>query len=159
MEKQSKQFHFDLLSCRYSRTDRSRWCDGWWSTSIRSQRWFNLLYGVGWEIHRQSNFIWTIVLVFRYFERNLDWLHEQLGDDEDDYYLFDCPGKSIEVPDFCSEKNPWPWGFQVKLNCILMSQWCVVLLSNYTIGIFVFVVSSWSTLNSVRINQNFSVEC
>ena len=33
------------------------------------------------------------MLLFRYFERNLDWLHEQLGDGEDDYFLFDCPGK------------------------------------------------------------------
>lgn len=33
----------------------------------------------------------------RYFERNLDWLHEQLGDNEDDYFLFDCPGNKIHI--------------------------------------------------------------
>ena len=29
----------------------------------------------------------------RYFERNLEWLHDQLGDEDDDYFLFDCPGE------------------------------------------------------------------
>ena len=56
---------------------------------------------------------------FRYFERNLDWLHEQLGDEEDDYFLFDCPGKFIldEIFNYSFEGL-----FQVKLNYILMFQ-------------------------------------
>jgi len=28
----------------------------------------------------------------RYLVQNLDWLEEQLGDFDDDYTLFDCPG-------------------------------------------------------------------
>lgn len=29
----------------------------------------------------------------RYLVQNLDWLQEQLGEYEDDYVLFDCPGR------------------------------------------------------------------
>ena len=32
-------------------------------------------------------------LPHRYLVQNLDWLEEQLGDFDDDYVLFDCPGK------------------------------------------------------------------
>ena len=28
----------------------------------------------------------------RYLIQNIEWLKEQLGDDDDDYFLFDCPG-------------------------------------------------------------------
>ena len=28
----------------------------------------------------------------RYFVKNFEWLEEQLGEGEDDYFLFDCPG-------------------------------------------------------------------
>lgn len=34
-----------------------------------------------------------LIFCMEYFERNLEWLQEQLGDDEDDYFLFDCPGQ------------------------------------------------------------------
>ncbi|CAF4442639.1 unnamed protein product, partial [Adineta steineri] len=34
-----------------------------------------------------------LIFCMEYFERNLDWLQEQLGEDEDDYFLFDCPGQ------------------------------------------------------------------
>lgn len=30
--------------------------------------------------------------MIRYLVQNLTWLQEQLGEDDDDYYLFDCPG-------------------------------------------------------------------
>ena len=30
---------------------------------------------------------------FRYLLENVEWFHEQLGDDDDDYILFDCPGQ------------------------------------------------------------------
>lgn len=36
--------------------------------------------------------VYSLSVVFRYLVQHLDWLHEQLGDGEDDYYLFDCPG-------------------------------------------------------------------
>ena len=35
------------------------------------------------------------MLFFRYLAQNFDWLREQLDDIEDDYILFDCPGKSV----------------------------------------------------------------
>ena len=28
----------------------------------------------------------------RYLVQNLEWLQEQLGDYDDDYVIFDCPG-------------------------------------------------------------------
>ena len=27
--------------------------------------------------------------------QNIEWLQEQLGDDDDDYLLFDCPGEIL----------------------------------------------------------------
>ena len=33
----------------------------------------------------------------RYLVQNLEWLEEGLGDTDDDYYLFDCPGVSIAL--------------------------------------------------------------
>lgn len=35
-------------------------------------------------------------LLHRYLVQNIDWLQEQLGDDDDDYFLFDCPGKRVD---------------------------------------------------------------
>ena len=38
--------------------------------------------------------IYDIVRIhIRYFAQNFDWLHEQLGEIEDDYIFIDCPGK------------------------------------------------------------------
>ena len=35
-----------------------------------------------------------LVFCMEYLSKNLDWLHEQLGtDEEDDYVIFDCPGQ------------------------------------------------------------------
>jgi len=34
-----------------------------------------------------------LVFCIEYLLENSDWLHEQLGDQEDDYILFDCPGQ------------------------------------------------------------------
>ena len=39
---------------------------------------------VGWEI--------------RYLLQNMDWLEEELGGFDDDYLVFDCPGKSSVMP-------------------------------------------------------------
>lgn len=33
----------------------------------------------------------------RYLLENLDWLHESLGDYDDDYLIIDCPGQSIQL--------------------------------------------------------------
>jgi GTPase SAR1 family protein len=35
----------------------------------------------------------TIGQSCRYLAKNLDWLEEELGEGEDDYYLIDCPGQ------------------------------------------------------------------
>ena len=34
-----------------------------------------------------------ILLYCRYLVQNMDWLEQVLGDADDDYVLFDCPGK------------------------------------------------------------------
>lgn len=34
-----------------------------------------------------------LVFCMEYFANNFDWLEESLGHVEDDYILFDCPGK------------------------------------------------------------------
>ena len=36
------------------------------------------------------------VLCSRYFAQNFDWLHEQLGEVEDDYIFIDCPGNFLQ---------------------------------------------------------------
>ncbi|CAN7991767.1 unnamed protein product [Ixodes hexagonus] len=34
-----------------------------------------------------------LVFCLEYLVENVDWLHEQLGEEVDDYFLFDCPGQ------------------------------------------------------------------
>ncbi|XP_047143498.1 GPN-loop GTPase 3 isoform X1 [Hydra vulgaris] len=34
-----------------------------------------------------------LVFCMEYLMQNLDWLNEQLGEGEDDYFIFDCPGQ------------------------------------------------------------------
>lgn len=45
-----------------------------------------------------------LVFCMEYFANNFDWLEESLGHVEDDYILFDCPGKCFKEvmlkPDF-----------------------------------------------------------
>lgn len=36
-----------------------------------------------------------LVFCMEYFANNFDWLDESLGHVEDDYILFDCPGKRL----------------------------------------------------------------
>ena len=40
----------------------------------------------------------ALVFCMEYLVQNLDWLHEQLSEGEDDYFLFDCPGQSLVLP-------------------------------------------------------------
>lgn len=53
------------------------------------------MYGVSSIIY----FIWICVskinfkYVSRYLTENLEWLKKELGDDDDDFILFDCPGQ------------------------------------------------------------------
>lgn len=37
-----------------------------------------------------------LVFCMEYFANNFDWLEETLGHVDDDYILFDCPGKRHE---------------------------------------------------------------
>ena len=57
---------------------------------------FNLLlFSVLWKRNVSSHEIFLekyVIKNLRYFAKNLNWPEEQLGDDEDDYFLFDCPG-------------------------------------------------------------------
>jgi GPN-loop GTPase len=32
-------------------------------------------------------------IIIRYLLQNMDWLEEELGEYEDDYLIFDCPGQ------------------------------------------------------------------
>jgi len=34
-----------------------------------------------------------LVYCFEYLNENLEWLHDQLGDDDDAYFIIDCPGQ------------------------------------------------------------------
>lgn len=34
-----------------------------------------------------------LVFCMEYLAENMDWLEEQLGEDDDDYFIFDCPGQ------------------------------------------------------------------
>ena len=38
-----------------------------------------------------------LVFCMEYFAQNFDWLEEQLEEIEDDYILFDCPGKRTQL--------------------------------------------------------------
>lgn len=38
----------------------------------------------------------ALVFCMEYLTENLDWLHEQINEAEDDYFLFDCPGTHFE---------------------------------------------------------------
>nr|XP_037286889.1 LOW QUALITY PROTEIN: GPN-loop GTPase 3-like [Rhipicephalus microplus] len=35
----------------------------------------------------------ALVFCFEYLSENVEWLEEQLGEDSDDYFVFDCPGQ------------------------------------------------------------------
>jgi len=43
------------------------------------------------ELHYGPN--GGLVFCIEYLQQNLSWLEEQLGDGDDDYFLFDCPGQ------------------------------------------------------------------
>jgi len=36
----------------------------------------------------------ALVFCMEYLVENLEWLHEQLNEGEDDYFIFDCPGSA-----------------------------------------------------------------
>lgn len=38
-----------------------------------------------------------LVFCMEYFANNFNWLEESLGHVEDDYILFDCPGKQMSM--------------------------------------------------------------
>lgn len=42
----------------------------------------------------------ALVFCMEYLVQNLDWLHDQLNEGEDDYFIFDCPGSYVIPLDF-----------------------------------------------------------
>jgi len=40
----------------------------------------------------------ALIYCMEHLVENLNWLHEQLNEAEDDYFLFDCPGREIRTP-------------------------------------------------------------
>ena len=59
-------------------------------------------------------FCWVVAereKFFRYFAQNFDWLHEQLGEVEDDYIFFDCPGQ-IDSSSKIDSHPSWHQWFQ-----------------------------------------------
>jgi len=68
----------------------------------------------------------ALVFCMEYLMRELDWLHEQMNEAEDDYFLIDCPGQ-IELyshlpimREFCDTLQTW--GFSVCTVFLLDSQ-------------------------------------
>lgn len=54
----------------------------------------------------------ALVFCMEYLVQNLDWLHNQLNEGEDDYFVFDCPGSYVILLDFF---------FTYSLNSIIIS--------------------------------------
>lgn len=58
-----------------------------------------------------------LVFCIEYLLENSDWLHEQLGDGEDEYILFDCPGQIELYTHLTAIKNLVAmlqnWGFNL----------------------------------------------
>lgn len=68
----------------------------------------------------------ALVFCMEYLMNELDWLHEQMNETEDDYFLIDCPGQ-IELyshlpvmRQFCDKLQSW--GFNVCTVFLLDSQ-------------------------------------
>jgi GTPase SAR1 family protein len=68
----------------------------------------------------------ALVFCMEYLMKELDWLHEQMNEAEDDYFLIDCPGQ-IELyshlpvmRQFCETLQSW--GFNVCTVFLLDSQ-------------------------------------
>jgi len=71
----------------------------------------------------------ALIYCMEYLVENLSWLHEQLNETEDDYFLFDCPGQ-IElyshlpamryIADALKE-----WGFNVCTTFLLDATFCL----------------------------------
>ena len=45
---------------------------------------------------------------FEYLTENMEWLKDQLGDEEDDYYIIDLPGPNPTPPTRCTSKVSLP---------------------------------------------------
>lgn len=76
------------------------------------------------ELHLGPN--GALVFCMEYLMKELDWLHDQMNEAEDDYFLIDCPGQ-IELyshlsvmREFCDKLQTW--GFNVCTVFLLDSQ-------------------------------------
>lgn len=58
-----------------------------------------------------------LIFCMEYFANNFDWLEESLGHVEDDYILFDCPGKR-----WCARlRCCWGLAWNGKERCVLLT--------------------------------------
>lgn len=88
------------------------------------------MYGVSGSLEvKNFNSLQNILLTSRYLIENQDWLREQLGDDDDDYILFDLPGQ-IELYTHMKTVKQLAellqnWGFNVCSVMLVDSQFMV----------------------------------
>ena len=93
-------------------------------------------------------FIW---IIYRYLAQNFDWLHEQLEDVEDDYILFDCPGKFFFIP-FHRELLVRVRSMELRL----VFAWDFTPISIYFLSIFLILLETKKLLalaNSIKPGQ------
>jgi len=90
----------------------------------------------------------TYYLVYRYLLENQDWLKEQLGEDDDDYILFDLPGQ-IELYTHMKTVKQLAellqhWGFNVCSVMLIDSQFMVdgpkFISGNIDVYLFIIIV-------------------
>lgn len=58
----------------------------------------------------------SVCSLSRYLIQNLDWLEEKLGDYDDDYILFDCPGEG--APTIIDITNHFFCGWECTQSCL-----------------------------------------
>lgn len=54
-------------------------------------------------ISRLCMIVYWIMFSCRYLTQNLNWFNEQLGEETEDYILFDCPGILVFTINNCLE--------------------------------------------------------
>lgn len=71
----------------------------------------------------------ALVFCMEYLTQNLEWLHDQLNEGEDDYFLFDCPGQ-IELYSHLSVMRQIvdalkSWNFNICSTFLLDTTFCL----------------------------------
>lgn len=106
------------------------------------------MHGVGCLYYQRIRLsLTTYYFVFRYLIENQDWLKEQLGEDDDDYILFDLPGQ-IELYTHMKTVKQLAellqnWGFNVCSVMLVDSQFMVdgpKFISGKYLFIFMYLI-------------------